>query len=148
MPLNTQVGIPNPTKAFTIGPANAVKSIQAAPGSYAVLYTVSASQTLFIEDGTFSFHVAETSGLELIYVRINIFINTTKKIPVYLGKVAASGVLNDTVSLKDLVVTPIPLSTGDTIHIEYVYEFQDTGASLGVGAGEFEACLLIHDYQA
>ncbi len=143
MALNSQVYAANPLKAKTIGLSDILRI---SGYSYTTLLTVLNSQTLKIEDGTFSIIYAETIGTYPI--AISVYINISGlRIPLVITRVEASGFGQQLVNLKDVITTPITLKIGDTIFLEYVYEKTPDSASIGTGTGSINGTLVINDYQ-
>lgn len=142
MALNTQVSVANPLKAKTIGLTD---SIQVDGNVYTTLLTVLSTQTLKIEDGVFGVSYKEIGGTDPI--RIAIYINISGlRIPILYKTLAPDEEGIEIINLKDIILTPITLKTGDTVFIEYVYR-QAIGGSGGTGGGNINCTLLINDYQ-
>jgi len=143
MALNTQLAQANILKSKTIG---LIDDIRADGYSYTTLLTVLNSQTLKIEDGVFSFSYAESAGTNPIIV--GIFINISGlRIPIHYESILPNGYNEGLITLKDILVSPIVLKTGDTITIEFVFLGKAGAGPIGTGTGKINATLLINDYQ-
>jgi len=145
MALNTQNSLPNPTKAKTYGVYGTISPLASA--SSTTLFTVASNQTLKIEDGNFAIKWLETSGLEACYVQVNLIIGGTR-LPLYETRVEANATGEYFFNLKDVILSPITLKTGDAVKIEFVYDFELGGANVGIIDGYITSAILVNDYQA
>lgn len=139
MALNTRIYYPNVSKGKTIGLSDTIRSDAYA---YATLYTVLVTETLVIREGVFSIYGSNTSGV--INQGTVILDISGKEFVLYdYNQIGAAAYINETFTLGDRGLNNIPLVTGDTIKIKYVYP-----NALGAYTANIKSSLIIDDYTA
>lgn len=140
MALNRTIYFPNPTKNKTYGFSDTVRSDAYV---YSTLYTVTGSETLQVRDLIFTIYGSNTSGvLNGALVILDI---AGKEIVLYSDNaIAGAANINVTKSLAtDLQLAPIPLATGETIKIKFVYP-----VASGAYIAFIKATLILDDFTA
>lgn len=114
MALNQRIYFANPTRSRTYGLTDTIREDGYA---YSTLYTVVSTETCKITDGNFAINYYTTDA-GYYYVKLTI---NSLKITLYQAYTAATTRVYTRFTLGDLGLSNIPLKTGDTIKIEFVY---------------------------
>lgn len=139
MALNRTIYFPNPTKAKTIGISDTVRSDAFA---YATLYTVGGAETTRIAEGSFTIYGSNTSGA--VNAGLVVLDISGKEIVLISDQnIAASDIIDNTITLGQLGLNNIQLATGDTIKIKYVYP-----NALGAYTAYIKATITLEDFTA
>ena len=141
MALNKIINFANLSKARTLGLSDTIRSDVYA---YAAIYTVLVTETLSIKDIVINIFGSNTSGA-VADGRVILDISGKEFVLYSNNNIGAAALVNENITMsRDIGISDIVLSTGDTIKLKYIYD--SSGA--GTYTATMKAAIILEDYTA